>query len=100
MKTITLNTYNATLRLQGDENTRSLDLKTIAVQQWPETGTLTLTVIDEKDMPIYNRHFIHSDYQADATIEINERFVFYDHLSVHLASEPAESNFEVIISFE
>lgn len=101
MKSITLNKYNTKFRLHGNEETRSLQLKTIDVTEWPDAGgSLTLTVIDEKDVPIYSKPLMPSEQKGEATITINEKFVFYDHIAVHIASDPADANFEAVVSFE
>ena len=101
MKTITLNNYNATLRLHGSEETRSLELKTNTVTEWPATDEdLKLTVIDEKDVPIYSKHLQPSQHSTGEEIAIQERFVFYDHISVSITTDNPESTFAVIMSFE
>ena len=101
MKSITLNKYNATLRLHGTDETRSLQLKTIDVKVWPAaSATLTLTIIDEKDVPVYSRRLAPSGQGGEDTIPINEKFVFYDHLSLHLASDPEDRDFEAVVTFD
>ncbi|NDK55660.1 hypothetical protein [Pontibacter fetidus] len=100
MKTITLNNYNTMLLLHGNEATRSLFLKTIVVTKWPASGTLTLTVTDEKDVPIYSKHLTLPGTEGETIVDLNEKFVFYDHIAVHLVTEPANSPYEAEIAFE
>ncbi|WP_162426725.1 hypothetical protein [Pontibacter pudoricolor] len=101
MKTITLTNYNATLRLHGTEGTRSLELKTLTVQEWPfPDGELKLTVIDEKDVPIYSKHVQPSQHNTEEEITIGEKFVFYDHMAVNISADNPESTFAVTLNFE
>jgi hypothetical protein len=101
MKTITLTNYNTTLRLHGTEDTRSLELKTLTVNEWPASEEdLELTVIDEKDVPIYSKHLQPSQHSSGEEIAIRKKFVFYDHISVHISANNPESTFEVVLNFE
>ncbi|GAB3833873.1 hypothetical protein [Pontibacter rugosus] len=99
MKTVELTESNATLRLEGSESTRSMDIKQVTVKKWPASGeSLKLIVLDEKDIPIYSQLLEPSQAPEDNIITIDKRFVFYDHLSVQL--EANASPFSVIIHFE
>ncbi|MER2999206.1 hypothetical protein [Pontibacter populi] len=99
MKTVELTKSNATLRLEGSESTRSMDIKQVNVKKWPASGeSLKLIVLDEKDIPIYSQLLEPPQALEDNIITIDKRFVFYDHLSVQL--EASTSPFSVIIHFE
>ena len=99
MKTVELTESNATLRLEGSGSTRSMDVKQVAVKKWPTSGGgLKLIVLDEKDIPIYSQVLEQSQTQADNNLAIDKRFVFYDHLSLHLEADG--SPFSVVIHFE
>jgi hypothetical protein len=101
MKTITLTNYNNTLRLHGTEDTRSLELETLTVQEWPASeGDLKLTVIDEKDVPIYSILLQPSQHRTGEAIAIRKKFVFYDHISVHVTTDNPESTFVAMLNFE
>ena len=99
MKTIELTESNTTLRLEGNEATRSMDIKQVSVKKWPASGTgIKLTVLDEKDVPIYSQELNPAETKGYETIEVNKRFVFYDHLSLQV--EAGGNPFSVVVHFE
>ncbi|GAA4435978.1 hypothetical protein GCM10023188_28480 [Pontibacter saemangeumensis] len=101
MKTIELNHYNASFRVSGSEATRSLAIQSIMVKEWPEAAShLKLLVLDEKDIPIYSQVLDSPQAKEDAAIPVDKSFVFYDHLSVQVISEPAGMPFSVVVNFD
>jgi len=99
MKAIEVNELNASFRLSGSEATRSLEIVTVVVDQWPATGELKLLVWDEKDVPIYSQVLDPALADEAGAVEVNKRFVFYDHLSVQLVAEPPASPFAARVHF-
>lgn len=101
MNTVTLNQFNPLFRVHGNMQHRSLEIHSVEVQVWPATGAmLTLTVLDEKDMPIYSKYLTPATESGSAPNEIKERFVYYDHLAVQVTADPAESAYSVSVNFE
>lgn len=101
MKTIELTESNATLRLDGSEATRSMDIKSITVKKWPASeGHIKMIVLDEKDVPIYSQVLELSGAMENGSVAINKRFVFYDHLSVQFLAEAAGEAFTLVVNFE
>jgi len=101
METIELNQYNASFRIHGSEDRKSLEVKSIFVQDWPASGgSINLLVLDEKDMTIYSQLLDSSLAEGANLIVINKRFAFYDHLSVLVKAEPLEMPFSVVVNFE
>ncbi|MCX2740849.1 hypothetical protein [Pontibacter anaerobius] len=101
MKSIQLTEANATLRLEGDEATRSMDIRNVEVKEWPSSGGgIKLTVFDEKDIPIYNQVMKQGKAKDDGAITVDKRFVFYDHLAVRFEAEKPESKFTLVINFD
>ena len=101
MKSVTLNQFNPLFRVHGNEQHRSLEVRSVEVQEWPAIGgTLTLTVIDEKDIPIYSKQLTPAAESGAASTKVNERFVFYDHLAVQVTAEPTDSAYSVVVNFE
>lgn len=85
--------------MEGSEATRSMEIKDIEVKQWPSLGgNLTLTVFDEKDIPIYNK--VLENGQTSGSVSIDRRFVFYDHLSVSFTADNQGDSFSLVIHFE
>ena len=100
MQTIELNQFNTTFQITGKKERREIEIKNIHVPQWPVAGNvLTLLVIDEKEITIHSQPLPRAPQENGAIISINERFVFYDHLSVMVTTGPAASSFQVIVSF-
>lgn len=101
MKSIELTETNNTIRLDGSEATRSMDIKDVMVKKWPEAGgDIKLIVFDEKDVPIYSQVLDSSQAKENEAIPVNRRFVFYDHLSVKFLAEAAEEPFNLVVNFE
>ncbi|MFD2512461.1 hypothetical protein ACFSRY_01170 [Pontibacter locisalis] len=101
MKTIELTETNATLRLDGSEATRSMDIKNITIKKWPATGGhIKMIVLDEKDVPIYSQVLELSEAMENGAVAVNKRFVFYDHLSVQFMTETGEGSFNLVVNFE
>lgn len=101
MKSIQLSASNNILYVAGSEATRSMDIKDVSVNYWPASGKpIVLTVLDEKDIPIYTTELRREQATKDGTIEIGERFVFYDHLSVQLKTQNADDSFSLTLNFE
>lgn len=100
MQTIELNQLNTTFRLPGKKERRDIEIKNVHVQQWPVEGNeLYLSVIDEKEITIHSQLLPRVAQENGADIRINERFVFYDHLSVMVTTGPGASSFRVVVSF-
>ncbi|TPE41034.1 hypothetical protein [Pontibacter mangrovi] len=95
MKSMQLNEANATLRLEGSEATRSMDIKEVLVDTWPSSGGLHLTVLDEKNIPIYHQVL----ERSQSAIPVERRFVFYDHLAVHVQAEKPGERFALTLRF-
>lgn len=101
MKTVELNELNPTLRIAGSESTRSMDIKNLTVKKWPGSDArIKLIVLDEKNIPIFSQVLDPNQAEDVGAVEVNKKFVFYDHLSVVVTAEPAESPFAVEIEFE
>ncbi|MBC5991906.1 hypothetical protein [Pontibacter cellulosilyticus] len=101
MKTISLNQYNSTFRIEGDEDTRSLTIASVTVNNATDNGAvLKLTVLDEKDIPIYNKLLKPEEVEEKDLIKVGERFVFYDHLSVRVEGEQPGTAFSVIVHYK
>ncbi|MEJ8804288.1 hypothetical protein [Pontibacter sp. H249] len=91
MKTIELNQFNTTFRVEGSSQTRSLEIKKVDLYSSDSQG-LKLNVIDEKDITIYSQPL----NQSGITV-VGKRFVFYDHLSVNVEAEQADTTFAVTL---
>lgn len=101
MESIELTETNNTIRLDGSEATRSMDIKDVEVKKWPEAGgNIKLIVFDEKDVPIYSQALASSQTKENEAIPVNRRFVFYDHLSVKFITETEGPTFTLVINFE
>mgnify|MGYP005754508955 CR=1 FL=1 len=101
MKSIQLSASNNILHVAGSDTTRSMDLKNVSVTYWPASGKpILLTVFDEKDIPIYNTELSREQASKEGTIEIGEKFVFYDHLSVQLKTQNEDDSFSLTLNFE
>ena len=99
VKTILLNQFNTSFRIQGSEETRSLELKSILLKEWPEKGgSLKVIVLDEKDVPVFSQEIVPAQAAGVSTVEVNKKFVFYDHLTVLVTAEPAERVFSVEVN--
>ncbi|WP_439882695.1 hypothetical protein ACSX1A_05890 [Pontibacter sp. MBLB2868] len=100
MKAIELNENNSTLIISGSQATRSIDIKKVTVNRWPAADdSLKMLVLDEKDVPIYSQVMETSQARQGGTIEVDKRFVFYDHLSVQFITERENSGFDVTLNF-
>ncbi len=78
-----------------------MDIKNLVVKKWPTSDArIKLIVLDEKDIPIYSHLLDPAQDEGTDTVEVNKKFVFYDHLSVVVTAEPAESPFTIVIEFE
>ncbi|GAB3200845.1 hypothetical protein ABID22_003180 [Pontibacter aydingkolensis] len=98
MEAVNLNQHNSAFRIEGNEKTRSINLKSIHITKMPEKDTkLSLLVLDEKDIPIYNQML---DVEKDNSVVIEKRFVFYDHLSVKVEADKIDTSFSAMVSFE
>lgn len=101
MEAIELNQLNSTFQVHGSEDKRSLEIKAIEVKEWPKAGrVLKLVVFDEKDVPIYSRQLQSFQPESTGTVTINQRFVFYDHISVRLEADTEGSIYSAIVKFE
>lgn len=94
MKTVQLNQYNTTFRVEGSEQTRSLEIKEVVARNGA-SSSLNLLVIDEKDITIYSQPL-----NASGETAVGKRFVFYDHLSVKVEAGTPDTPFTVEVHFE
>ncbi|MFD2247917.1 hypothetical protein [Pontibacter ruber] len=100
MESLKLSHLNPSFRVEGSEKRRSLEIDHVLVTNPPQpSGKLKLMVLDEKDVTIYSQPLEQNSNQADAVVRIDKKFVFYDHLTVRVTSEPAESAFEITVTF-
>lgn len=97
METIRLSHLNSSFRIEGKASRRSLELdKALVVKPHQPNADVKLKIVvyDEKDIPIYSNRLVPDRQHADTWVHINERFAFYDHLTVCVKAEPADSEFE------
>jgi hypothetical protein len=102
METSKLTHLNSSLRVEGSEKRRSLEIKQVQVLQPPQADhavKLKLQVLDEKDVTIYSQPLVPGGPHADTAVHIDQKFVFYDHLTVRVTADPEESAFEIEVSF-
>ena len=100
MEAIELNHLNSTFRIHGSEDKRSLEIRDVEVREWPQEKGLKLLVLDEKDVPIYSQPLSSSQPGGTGTIEVNKRFVFYDHIAVCLEADAVGSPFSAVVKFD
>ncbi|MBD1396463.1 hypothetical protein H9Q13_04745 [Pontibacter sp. JH31] len=102
METIRLSHLNSSFRIEGKPARKSLELDKALVLKPTQPNAdvkLKIVVYDEKDIPIYSNRLVPDQQHADTWVRINERFVFYDHLTVRVKAEPADSAFEAEVIF-
>lgn len=100
METVHLNHLNSAIRIGGSEERRSLEISSVAVEKEPDaSATLKLIVLDEKDVPIYSQE-LSDGGEVNSSIDINQEFAFYDHLTVRITSEPENSPFNATLHFK
>lgn len=100
MESIDLNHLNPLFKIKGNEERRSLEIISVAVEKEPDaSATLKLIVLDEKDVPIFSQE-LSSGGEVKSSIDINKKFVFYDHLTVRITAEPDDVPFHAALHFE
>ncbi|WP_162054634.1 hypothetical protein [Pontibacter pamirensis] len=100
METIHLNHLNSAFRISESEGRRSLEISSVSVEKEPDaSATLKLIVLDEKDVPIYSQE-LSDGGEVHSSIDINQEFAFYDHLTVRIIAEPESSPFSATLTFK
>jgi hypothetical protein len=95
---IRLSNLNSTFVLEGNEKRRSIEIQSIAVEDGnPEQ--LQLVILDEKDVTIHTQPLKPDSSVETGEIPINQRFAFYDHLSVCVKADSPETAFDVVVTF-
>jgi hypothetical protein len=95
---IRLSNLNSTFVLEGNEQRRSIEIQSIAVEDGnPEQ--LQLVILDEKDIAIHTQPLGFNSEKEPVEIPINKIFAFYDHLSVCVKADSPETAFDVVVSF-
>ena len=99
MQHLQLNEHNTAFVLHGSEERRSLYLHRVLLEEVGSTvKVLELLVLDEKDTVIYTQSLWPSDKQRE--VAVDKRFVFYEHFTVCLRSEPEGAPFRALVAYE
>ncbi|MCC9137702.1 hypothetical protein ACFSKU_02665 [Pontibacter silvestris] len=99
IETIVLSHLNTSLLLEGTQDRRNINIHKVIVQEG-NPDNIKLTVLDEKDIPVFSEILTAINDSDNREIAVHKKFVFYDHLTVTLASTSSEEPFAVAVVFE
>ncbi|RDV14243.1 hypothetical protein DXT99_15745 [Pontibacter diazotrophicus] len=100
MEIIHLNHLNSAFRISGSEERRSLKISSVSVEKETDaSATLKLVVLDEKDVPVFSQE-LSDGGEVNSSIDIDQDFAFYDHLTVRITAEPKNSPFNATLNFK
>lgn len=99
LETVALSHLNNSLELKGSQERRYIDIREIIVEEG-DPNYIKLVILDEKDIPIFSEILTSINRFNNSRIQIDKKFVFYDHLTVQLLATSPDTAFAVSVVFE
>ena len=99
MQHVKLSHLNPEIKINGNEQRKSLRLQSVKLLSPPDAETvLQIRMLDEKNMPVFSRELPFAPGQPEITIE--HELVFYDHMAITICNQQKEGPFEVELAYE